>query len=101
MAKHHLRVRDRLPEFADEHEAATFWDDHSPIDYPEDFEEVEASFNRPLLRRALLIDVDPRESQALARLAIERGTSPAELAHQWIRERIQENDGQSSGTGGA
>lgn len=29
------------PQFANEQEAADYWDEHSPLDFPDDFEEVE------------------------------------------------------------
>ena len=41
---------ERIPSFANEQEAAAFWDNHSPLDFPDDFEEVESASAGPTCR---------------------------------------------------
>jgi hypothetical protein len=43
----------RVPAFANEQEAARFWDMHSPLGYPDDFEEV------PLIVQQASTDHEP------------------------------------------
>lgn len=48
----------QLPRFADEQAAADFWDDHSPLGYPEEFREADAEVARPLVKRGPTIELD-------------------------------------------
>ncbi len=42
------RPPERIPEFQSYEEEADFWDTFSPEDFPDEFEEVEVSFGKPL-----------------------------------------------------
>ena len=74
----------RVPAFANEAQAAAFWDSHSPLDYPDEFEEVEVRFVRASVGDDLTIGLDAAEMEQLHRLADERGTRPSDLARAWV-----------------
>ena len=80
----------KLPTFKDEREAAAFWDIHSPEEFPEEFEEVKATFARPLTKRGLTIKLDKETIEELKEIAKERGIGPSTLARMWILERLKE-----------
>lgn len=79
----------RVPAFQTEAEAAAFWDTHSPLDFPDEFEEVQVRFTRPLLRRGVAFELSPEAAERLRRVARERGTTPSALAQDWILQRLE------------
>ena len=85
-----------IPHFADEAEAAAFWDTHSPLDYPEDFAEVEATFARPLIKRGLTIKFSEETLQEIRALAREQGIGPSTLVRMWVLERLREHPRKSA-----
>jgi hypothetical protein len=87
-----------LPAFQSDQEAGDFWDTHSPLDYPEDFQETPATFARPLLKRGLTIPLSEDTLAQLTRLGRERGIGPATLARMWILEHLQSLHAQERGT---
>jgi CopG antitoxin of type II toxin-antitoxin system len=78
-----------LPRFQDETEAGDFWDTHSPLDYPDEFREVDVAFSRPLIKRGLTVKLSEDTLQDLRRLAAERGIGPSTLARMWILEHLK------------
>ena len=88
----------KIPKFASEQEAAEFWDTHSPLDYPEDFEEAQVSFTRPLIKRGLTIKLDEATIQELRAIAHKRGIGPSTLARMWILEHLREREEHRSKT---
>ena len=87
------RKSSRLPKFKDEAEAAAFWDTHSPEDFPEEFEDVQVRFSKPLIKRGLTIKLGEDTIAQVKRLGQERGIGPTTLARMWILERLQEKKG--------
>lgn len=81
--------QDRVPTFANEQEAAAFWDTHSPLDYPEDFEEVEIHADRPVRERGLSVKLDQATLDELADIARAQGIGPSTLARMWIIEHLR------------
>ena len=58
MTQHEKTPPTRLPGFTTAEEAVAFWDAHSPEDFPDDLEEVEVTFSRPLMKRGLIIELE-------------------------------------------
>src|SRR5262249_13560811 len=81
-----------VPEFADEAEAGVFWDTHSPLDYPDEFQEVQVRFSRPLIKRGLTVKLGEDTLEQLRRVASEKGIGPSTLVRMWILERLREHD---------
>jgi hypothetical protein len=79
-----------VPPFEDEREAAAFWDTHSPLDYPEEFQEVTVAVNRPAERHRLAIGLSERAMEQLENIAGDRGVSASALARGWILEHLRE-----------
>lgn len=79
----------RLPSFANEQEAAAFWDAQSPLDYPEDFRHVDVEVGKPLIKRGLTVKLDHDTIEQLTTIAKERGVGPSTLARMWILEQLK------------
>ncbi len=84
-----------VPRFADEAAAAAFWDKQSPLDYPDEFQEVQVSFPRRLIKRALTVDLSEEAMGQLTRVASEKGIDPSTLVGMWILDRLR---GQATST---
>ena len=78
-----------IPAFADVQAAAQFWDSHSPLDFPEQFEEIDISGNRPARKRGITIKLEQRTIDRLASIAREQGIGPSTLARMWILEHLR------------
>ena len=78
-----------LPEFANEQEAAAFWDDHSPLDFPDEFQPVDIEVARPLIKRGLTVKLDHDTIEQLTAIAREQGIGPSTLARMWILEGLK------------
>jgi hypothetical protein len=78
-----------IPTFRSEAEAAAFWDSHSPLDYPEDFESVQVSFGRPLIKRSFTVKLDDETIEKLTQIARAKGVGPSTLARMWILEHLR------------
>ena len=89
MTKKRERTAERVPEFADEQEAAAFWDTHSPLDFPDDFEEVQISIGRSNRKRGLTVKLDEATIDRLTTIAEGKGIGPSTLARMWILEHLQ------------
>ena len=81
----------KLPRFKSEQEMADFWDNHSPLDYPDDFREVEVRFSRPLIKRGLTIKLSEETIEELRQIAREQGIGPSTLARMWILEHLRQH----------
>jgi hypothetical protein len=80
---------DRVPKFANEQDAAAFWDTHSPLDFPGDFEEVEIRREQSVRQRGLTIKLDQAMIDKLTDIAREQGLDPSTLARMWILEHLR------------
>jgi hypothetical protein len=78
-----------VPELADLKEAADFWDTHSPLDFPDHFEEVEIADNRPSRKKGITVKLEQRTIDRLTSIARERGIGPSTLARMWILEHLR------------
>ncbi|HEY7064986.1 MAG TPA: CopG family antitoxin [Chloroflexota bacterium] len=89
MSGRKAQAASRIPKFANEAEAAAFWDTHSPLDYPEEFQEVDVKFTRPLVKRGLTVKLADETIAELRDLARARGVGPSTLARMWIIEHLR------------
>src|SRR5687768_13430267 len=89
MTKNSKRSKKGVPTFVDEAEAAAFWDTHSPLDFPEEFEEAELSIARPARVRGLTVRLDQDAIERLNEVAQQKGVEPSTLARIWILEQLQ------------
>jgi hypothetical protein len=78
----------RVPAFADEQEMAAFWDTNSPLDYPDDFEEVDLTIGHPARKRGLTVKLEQGTIDRLAGIARKQGIGPSTLARMWILEHL-------------
>jgi hypothetical protein len=83
------RQRRRVPRFANEQEAAAFWDTHSPLDYPEEFREVEVKFAKPAIKRGLTVKLDQDTVDQVTALANRQGVGPTTLIRMWVLEHLR------------
>jgi hypothetical protein len=79
----------RVPTFANEQEAAAFWDTHSPLDFPDEFEEVDVSMPRRVRKRGLTVKLDQGTIDQLDSIARQQGIGPSTLARMWILDRLR------------
>jgi hypothetical protein len=89
MTKKRERSTERIPSFADEQEAAAFWDTHSPLDFPDEFEDAEVSIARSTRKRGLTVKLDQATIDRLTAIAEGKGIGPSTLARMWILEHLQ------------
>lgn len=80
----------RIPKFANEQEAAVFWDTHSPMDYPEEFKKAEVKFSRPLIKRGLTVKLSDDTINELTKVARAQGIGPSTLVRMWLLQHMKE-----------
>ena len=96
MAQQKEGGRQTVPRFANEQEAAAFWDTHSPLDYPEEFHEVEVKFGHPLIKKGLTVKLNDTTLAALTEKAHAKGIGRSTLVRMWILEHLQNEADASS-----
>ncbi|HXE72034.1 MAG TPA: CopG family antitoxin [Candidatus Nitrosotenuis sp.] len=81
----------RVPEFADDDEAAAFWAEHEPEQFGLATRKVRLG-EKAQRRRKLSVTMlmDPWLKQALEELASRRGVGYQTLARMWLAERVQQ-----------
>lgn len=84
-------TKNLVPPFASVAEEASFWDTHSPLDYPEMWEHVAAESSGDAIGHLLAVRLDVQELKDLAALARQMGMGPAALARLWITERLRKH----------
>jgi predicted Zn-dependent protease len=87
---------DRVPTFANEQEAATFWDTHSPLDYSDEFEEADITIDRAARKRGLTVKLEQTTIDRLAGIARQQGIGPSTLVRMWILEHLRSLPPESS-----
>jgi hypothetical protein len=87
--KKHDAPEPHPPSFSSEQEAAEFWDEHSPLDFPDDFEEVELQRATGTRKRALTVRLDQATLERISEIAAEKGIEPGTLARMWILEHLK------------
>jgi hypothetical protein len=76
----------KLPKFETVEQMAEFFDTHDMTDYEDEFEVVkEPVFVRP---PAIKLHLEPRQVQALGRMAKAKGVSREELIREWVLEKL-------------
>ncbi len=86
----------KIPKFRNEQEAGEFWDTHSPLDYPGEFEEVEVHFHRPLFKYELTVTLSTETFDELKQAAQEKGIGPTDLVQVWILEQLKKQKSSNS-----
>jgi hypothetical protein len=75
-----------LPQTDSIQELAQFWDTHDLTEFEDDLEEVtEHVF---AARKAIRLDLESTEAEAVRKLAEAKGVADEELIHSWVREKI-------------
>jgi hypothetical protein len=82
----------RIPEFKGREEEAEFWDTHDVTDYLDELRPVKYSYVGSL-SAGMTIRLDPKDREALGRIAAERGVGPSTLVRMWIKERLRSEKG--------
>ena len=83
------QVESRIPRFQTYEEEAEFWDAHDTTEFENEFEPIEVTFARPLIKRALTVPLDEQVVKQLRRVARQKDIDPAALARTWILDRLQ------------
>jgi hypothetical protein len=83
------RPRSQIPRFKTVEEEAAYWDTHSPLDYPDEFQQVTPRVERPL-EHILGVRLDAKTLEKLAAIGRKKGIGPSTLARIWIMEQIAE-----------
>jgi len=79
----------QLPQTDSIQELAQFWDTHDLTDFENDLEEVSTPvFASP---KAIRLDLESAEAEAVRKLAEAQGIADAELIRGWVREKIGAN----------
>jgi hypothetical protein len=79
----------RVPRFAHEQEDAELWDTHSPLDFPDEIEEVELSVAQRIRKRGLTVKLDQSTIDQLDTIARQQGIGPSTVARMWILDRLR------------
>lgn len=78
----------RIPRFKSLPEEAEFWDTHSPLDFPAEFEDVDdVKFVRPP-KEVMTLRMDKATVDLIKRVARRLGMPPTSLARAWLIERV-------------
>ncbi|MBI4494761.1 MAG: hypothetical protein HY690_18450 [Chloroflexi bacterium] len=80
----------RVPRVKSLEEEATFWDTHSPLDYPKHWKEGKRAKGQRPLGHILGVRLDAEVIGELAAIARDKGLGPSTLARMWIMERLLE-----------
>ena len=70
-------------------EEARFWDTHDTTEFENEFEPVQVTFARPVIRRGLIVPLDLQTVEQLRRLASEKHIKPSVLAQTWILDHLR------------
>jgi predicted DNA binding CopG/RHH family protein len=78
----------KLPQIDSIEELARFWDTHDLTEFEEALEEV----TKPVFERnsdtVIPLHLQPRELEAVKRVAQARGVAEAVLVHEWVLEKL-------------
>ncbi|MBI4673781.1 MAG: hypothetical protein HY741_19205 [Chloroflexi bacterium] len=81
----------KIPQTDSVEELARFWDTHDLTDYEDEVEEVP----EPVFERKggaiLQVPLQPKEAEAVKRIAESKGIAQTTLIRQWVLEKIHEH----------
>jgi predicted DNA binding CopG/RHH family protein len=83
----------KIPVFRNEAEEADFWRNHSPLDFPDEFEDIE--FEVQNLRRKktpVSIRLDPVLKDGVKKMAHIKRVKYQTLIQEWIKEKFEEEE---------
>ncbi|MDO8671952.1 MAG: CopG family antitoxin [Dehalococcoidia bacterium] len=83
-------VKKQIPKFHSIEEEAEFWDNHSPLDYPDEWTEARQTRVQRPLGHVLGVRLDAKTLDNLAGIGRNKGIGPSTLARIWIMERLAE-----------
>src|SRR6266849_5358955 len=81
--------KSRIPHFKTIEDEAAYWESHSPLDYPEEFQEVAVKVERSL-GHILGVRLEAKTIDQLAAIGRKKGIGPSTLARIWIMERLSD-----------
>jgi hypothetical protein len=79
----------KLPRFDSIDELARFWDTHDLTEFEDELEEVEEPVFKARAGTAVKIWLTPKQAAALRRRAKSAGIAQADLARDWITEKLR------------
>ena len=82
------RKKTRVPRFRNRAEEAAFWDAHSPLEFEDEWEEMELKFARPLIH-VFQFESDAETLDRLSNIARSRQMRLSDLMNEWLRERLE------------
>jgi len=97
MSKKQVQTKEKkLPDFSKmtDKEIAEFWDTHSFVDYWDEMEEVEVTFEHPT--EMVSIRMEKPDIEFAKRIAKRMGLGYSTLLRVWIKEKIRELQGAKS-----
>jgi predicted DNA binding CopG/RHH family protein len=89
------KPKSRIPDFKNYEEEAKWWETHNLADYQDEFEIVEAEFDKNL-SHGLTIRLDPETLNKVRSLAKKKGIGPTTLIRMWILEDLEKLEQQAS-----
>jgi predicted DNA binding CopG/RHH family protein len=82
----------KLPRFKTAQEEGEFWETHSPLDFPDEFEEVkEPVVDRRPRKKGIYIRIDPEAINAARNIGADLGIGYQTLFRIWIMEGLSRN----------
>jgi len=97
-----MKKKKKIPKFKSEKEEAQFWSKHSPLDFQEEFTEVEEPFEldpalirriakeRRERKRSVTFRIEPSKIDLVKIIAESRGNAYQTMIRMWIGEKIYE-----------
>jgi hypothetical protein len=79
----------RIPKTDSIEELAAFWDTHDLTDFEDQLEEVHTSVFVGRKESTVAVELTPKETEALGRLAQAEGVEKTTLVRKWVRESLR------------
>ena len=78
----------KIPQTDSVAELARFWDTHDLTQFEDELEEVKTPVFKRVCENVLRLSLPPDEAAALHHAAMSRGVEDAELAREWLKEKL-------------
>lgn len=83
----------KIPIFKSEEEEREFWVSHSPLDFPEEFKDVEIKvLDLRRKKSPISIRLDPILKESVKKLANIKRVKYQSLIQEWIKEKLREEE---------